>query len=127
MEQPKDWWDVGPSSQVHEWHGPEGRSPFKTNEGKYLRTVIGLDSPHRVRADLMHVYAYGYGKDFAASSVMLACRMKLFRGRSMQARVDSAFDLFKQWCTNRKESTSLSNFSPKVFKMGQTSGNNSML
>ena len=118
-EKTKDWWNVGLSSRVRRWQHPEGSCPFKRHEGKFLRNVFGLDSPERVRPDQMHIYAYGYGKDFAASSVVLASRLGLFPGRSMQSRMDTAFDAFKQWCVYKKKSTSLSGFTPKAFKMGQ--------
>lgn len=115
----QEWWDVGVSNPVRSWHCACGPNPFKKNEGNPLRSVIGLNAPHRVRPDQMHVFAYGYGKDFSASSVVLACRLGVFPGRSLQARMDSAFDAFKQWCTWKKKSTSLASFDHKVFKMGQ--------
>lgn len=95
-------------------------SPFKANEGGPLRSVIGLDSPYRARPDQMHVFAYGYGKDFAASSVVLCSRMKVWPGSSMQARLDAGYASFRSWLKLHRHTTSLSFFSLKVFKMGQT-------
>ena len=87
-----------------------------------MRTIHGLDEPFRIRPDQMHIYAYGYGKDFSASSVMLCARMKVWPGRSLAARLEAAFHNFRQWCQSKKKSTSLHNFCAKTFKMGQILG-----
>ena len=87
-----------------------------------MRTIHGLDEPFRIRPDQMHVYAYGYGKDFAASSVLLCARMKVWPGWGMDARLEIGFQKFRSWCQRNKKSTSLHEFSRKIFKMGQFLG-----
>ena len=110
-------------SPIRRWECSEGPDPFKPNQGANMRTVPGLSSPHRIRPDQMHVYAYGYGKDFAASSVILCCRLKVWAGRSMGAKLDVGFQHFRLWCKSVKKSTSLHDFSSRTFKMGQLLGN----
>lgn len=113
---------MGASNPIRGWQCSEGPDPFKVDQGVAMRTIPGLDEPFRARPDQMHVYACGYGKDFASSSVMLCCRMKVWAGRSLSARLQIAFQNFRSWCHRKKESTSLHDFSSKTFKMGQTLG-----
>lgn len=110
---------MGESNPIRQWEECEGPSPFKLNEGGSMRTIQGLDEPSRIRPDQMHVFAYGYGKDFAASSVMLCARLKIWPGRSIPARLEHAFQNFRSWCKRHKKSTSLKTFDNRVFKTGQ--------
>ena len=107
------------TNPIRQWWSTEGPNPFKPNQGTTLRSVVGLDAPHRARCDQMHIFAYGYGKDFAASSVVLCAKMKVWSGRGMGTRMETAFASFRQWCAKTKHSTSLTGFNQKVFKMGQ--------
>ena len=110
------------SNPIRVWDSSEGPCPFKRNQGVGMRTIHGFDEPFRIRPDQMHVYAYGYGKDFAASSVILCARMKVWPGRGLDARLEIGFQKFRSWCQRNKKSTSLHEFSRKIFKMGQFLG-----
>ncbi len=113
---------MGPTNAIREWKETVGPNPFKLTEGTGLRSVIGMDAPHRAQPDQMHVFAYGYGKDFSASCIVLCAKLRIWPGRSMQARLDHAFASFRSWCATTKHSTSLSGFDRKVFKMGMSLG-----
>lgn len=113
---------MGPTNEIREWKETVGPNPFKRTEGTGMRSVIGMQAPHRAQQDQMHVFAYGYGKDFAASSIVLCAKLCIWPGRSMQARLDHAFASFRSWCATTKHSTSLPGFDRKVFKMGQSLG-----
>ena len=63
-----------------------------------------------------------YGKDFVASGVVLLAKLKLFEGRSLDARLECAFKLFIIWCGKHKKNTNIHSFSKKSFKMQWTLG-----
>ena len=115
----QDWWQVGKDCPTRSWTCTNGPSPFKAGQGGPMRSIVGLNAPHRARPDQMHVYAYGYGKDFAASAIMLCCRMGVWPASSYQVRPDKGYESFRSWCSRMKKSTSLTGFNPKCFKMGQ--------
>ncbi|CAL1158965.1 unnamed protein product, partial [Cladocopium goreaui] len=82
----------GSQDALHEALAADLRQLFSSGvQGVGMRTIHGFDEPFRIRPDQMHVYAYGYGKDFAASSVILCARMKVWPGRGLDARYWNKF------------------------------------
>ena len=57
------------------------------------------------------------GKDFTASAVVLLCKLKLYQGRSLNARLRAAFKSYMKWCSVNKKNTNILVFSKKAFKM----------
>ena len=60
------------------------------------------------------------GKDFGASGVVLLAKLKLFPGRSLNARLSEAFKIYMKWCTAKKKNTNIKEFSKWKFKMALT-------
>ena len=79
--------------------------------------VPGLDSPSRVRTDLAHTWAIGVGKEFCASALLTMCDMNLFPGRSLDTKLENAYDDFRQWCFGSHESCKITEFSKKTLKI----------
>ena len=66
----------------------------------------------------MHTYSIGWGKDMVASSVILLSQMGVWGdGRSLQAKLDNAFQKFRGFCKASGKSTSLTCFTLKTFKV----------
>lgn len=60
------------------------------------------------------------GKDFVASGIVLLCKLKLFQGQSLNARLHSAYKSYMKWCSANKKNTSVLAFSKRTFKMSKT-------
>lgn len=60
------------------------------------------------------------GKDFMASAVVLLAKLKVFQGRSLNARLYVAFKSFMKWCSVKGKNTSIDGFSKRNFKMAKT-------
>ena len=95
-------------------------SPFKDEEPPWpfrRLSTIG-DNPANIRADVAHTYAIvGWGKDLAASTLLLLVRLRVFNGRSVQAALDEAYSDFREYCHRTEKSTSITNFSLKTLKI----------
>ena len=66
----------------------------------------------------MHSYNLGFGKDLAASGVVLVAMKGFFEGRGFPTKLDSAFVEFKQWCEDNGVTSSLKTFDmTRTFKM----------
>ena len=100
--------------------------------------------------DQMHTWHHGYGREFAASAiapfmnmsgtcvfvpihvfdlhvignfqVLLACRWRVFGGKTIDDRLENAFDSFTSWRIATKTTTSLTKFELKTFKMDSPLG-----
>ena len=66
-----------------------------------------------MQPDLMHVYNIGFGKDLAASGLMLLVQHRVFSGRSVPARLEAAFDEFMVWCDQHGKMPSIKDFDMK--------------
>lgn len=110
------WWDVGPSSQARTWTGAVDQV-FK-NKVSPLRRVPGGNCVDSIRPDVMHVWSLGVGGDMASSTILLlADYLRVYPGRSLQARLDEAYEHFYTWCSSNKCTTSITEFSLKKFKI----------
>ena len=112
----QDWWDLSSTSQVRTFDG-EIPSPYKLNKISPLRSIPGCNDPHRVSPDLMHIFNIGYGKDLAASGIIMLCRLGEFVGSSIAKQLEHAFHEFQIWCASCKKTSSLKHFDLKTFKM----------
>ena len=66
----------------------------------------------------MHSYNLGFGKDLAASGVVLVVMQGLFAGNNFQSKLDAAFVEFKLWCEENAVTSSLESFDmTRTFKM----------
>lgn len=59
----------------------------------------------------------GFGKDFCAGSLIALSHMGLFGPGAIHAKLDRAYDMFRQWVHDAKESCKISEFSLKCFKI----------
>ena len=62
---------------------------------------------------MMHVYNIGFGKDLAASALIMLAQHRVFRGRSVPARLAEAFDEFMTWCDQNGKMPSIKDFDMK--------------
>ena len=75
-------------------------SPFEDDEPPwpFRRLPTIGDTPENIRPDVAHTYAIvGWGKDLAASSLLLLVRLKVFTARSVQAALDLAYESFCEY------------------------------
>ena len=112
----QDWWDLTAHGQLRSWDD-EIPDPFKTGRYSPLRSIPGADSPKRIQPDIMHCFNLGFGKDLAASSLLLLCRLRKFPGRSMASKLNAAYDDFEAWCADNGKSSSIKQFDLKTFKI----------
>ena len=92
-------------------------SPFKDDEPPwpFRRLPTIGDTPENIRPDVAHTYAIvGWGKDLAASSLLLLVQLKVFTARSVQAALDLAYENFCEYVHRMNKSTSITNFTMKT-------------
>ena len=112
----KDWWDVGPTSQLRTWQDPTP-DPFSAKWAAF-RDVPGMDKPEMIQPDIMHCYNLGFGKDLAASGIIMGCHQGVFGEGSMPMRAERAFGAFMLWCEQNGHTSSIKEFDlKKTFKM----------
>ena len=94
--------------------------PFKANQApsQFRRIPTIANDVRTIQPDVAHVYAIqGWGKDLCASSLVLLFRMGVFQGTTIQSCLDSAFVLFKAFCSRNGKTTSITHFSLLSLKM----------
>ena len=82
-----------------------------------MRRIPGCNNPKMIQPDIMHCFNLGFAKDLAGSAVMLGCRLNIFQGNSVDAKLESAYDQFSIWCKNNNVTSSLKKFELKTFKI----------
>ena len=83
-----------------------------------LRQVPGGEAASRIRCDLAHIWAIGVGKEFIGSALLLlAGELRVWPGRSLGARLDHAYGLFRTWCSNSKQTCKINEFRLRTFKV----------
>ena len=92
-------------------------SPFKAGEPSPLRSIPGGSDASIIKPDLLHNFNLGMGGDLWVSTQWGLCRMKVFEGRSIQARLDSAFESFETWCAWNRKTPHIKCFDAIKFKM----------
>ena len=119
----KDWWDLGPGGSTYTWpRDGVAESPFKAPLAALL-TLPGCGTPFFVQPDPAHTYAIaGWGKDMAASTLVILMRLRIYSRGSFQDRFDDLFGRFKEYCKRHGKTTSLTGFSLKVMKVTTSFG-----
>ena len=94
-------------------------SPFKRGVPSPLRGIPGGDSPFVIKPDLLHNFNLGMGGDLWVSTLFALCRMGVFddQGRSIQKRLDCAFEKFETWCSWNHKTAHIKCFDARKFKM----------
>ena len=95
-------------------------SPFKAGDPSPLRSIPGGHDASSIKPDLLHNFNLGMGGDLWVSTLWGLCRMKVFEGRSIQARLDSAFERFEAWCSWNRKTPHIKCFDAIKFKMTST-------
>ena len=119
----QDWWDFGPQGCLHGWT-PDGEPPPWKPKPSLMMNIPGAESNLRIRTDLAHTWAIGFGKEFCAGALLSMCDMGLFNGRSVDAQLSHAYDVFRQWCFSSHESCKITEFSKKTLKISSNLGLN---
>lgn len=83
-----------------------------------FRSIPGLEDARRAFPDSMHSFHLGWGQDLAASAIVLLTKFKLFEGRNIDVRLETAFSSFMGWCQSNGKTTSIIEFSKTKFDMG---------
>ena len=116
----QDWYDCSKDALTHAHAQSPLPSPFKEEEppAPFLRLPTIAYDRQAIKPDVAHTYAIvGWGKDLAASSLILLYRLRVFTGRSLQVALDEAYSDFREYCHERQKSTSIDNFSLQTFKV----------
>lgn len=114
------WWSLGPSGSVAAWNaaGRTQYDPYKKGKPSLIRKIPGADDPSRIRSDLAHIWAIGTGKEFVGSSLLvLANELRAFPGRSVGAKLENAYALFRSWCSENKQSCKITEFELRTLKI----------
>lgn len=115
----QEWWRLGPFSNLHSWGGCDLNAPLPWHPGVVspVRWIPGGDSPCALKIDPAHTFAMGFGKDFCAGSVIALSHMGIFGPGAIHTKLERAYDMFRQWVHDAKESCKISEFSLKCFKI----------
>lgn len=117
----QDWYNVGPTSSTRTF--PRDGDPgdvFKATRSP-LRDLPSCDNPHWIQPDAAHTYAIqGWGKNWVSSTILVMVNFGCFGStgwRNVGRKLEEAFGCFKDWCKEHGKTTSLTEFSLKVFKV----------
>ena len=114
----QEWWDMSANGEARSsLFNDNLPSPFKAGEPSPLRSIPGGSDASAIKPDLLHNFNLGMGGDMWVSTLWGLCRMKVFESRSIQARLDSAFDRFETWCSWNKNTPHIKCFDAIKFKM----------
>lgn len=70
--------------------------------------------------DFLHIFHLGYGKDCAASTIVLLSKLHHFGDfRSLDHNLAAAYDRFDRWCKQNGRFTAIDEFSTLGFAMGK--------
>ena len=84
--------------------------------------VPGLNKSDYIHPDSCHCFHIGWGKDMAASSLVLLAKEGCWPGRSLDSRLETAFMQFMQYLNVRHKTTGCDGFSKQDFKMNSSLG-----
>lgn len=113
------WWDVSAHGEARQFHG-ESPDPFKENKFSPIRGIPGCNHVGIIKTDMMHGWNLGIGGGLAAGAIVSMCKLKAWRGRSIQARLDWAYESFSTWCCEHGKSPSITSFDKQKFKLMKT-------
>lgn len=107
------------TGELRAWSG-ELSTRFKKNKDSPLRQIPGGSGPECIVPDMMHCFNLGFGGDLSASTLFALCEMEVFAGRSLPAKLQTAFDRFDLWCINNHKSATVKRFTKGTFKVKTT-------
>ena len=120
----EEWHNLGPNANIRSLEKDDVvASPFEVGPKAALRNILPSgDSPSKIKIDIAHTYAIGgFGKDDLASAIVfLSCHCNLFSGSTIEQKLDAAFMTFmsfKNWCINKKKTTSITEFDYQTLKI----------
>ena len=114
------WWDVSSTGQARTFEG-EIPNPFKVSARSPFLDVPGV-SVTSIKTDVMHTFNLGVGGDLSSSAIVALCKLNFFPGRSLQSRMDAAYEDFSSWCALNKKTASTKSFEKKRFHMKSNLG-----
>ncbi|CAE7759824.1 unnamed protein product, partial [Symbiodinium necroappetens] len=77
-----------------------------------------MEKPEMIQPDLMHCYNLGFGKDLAASGVIVVTEAGFFGADNISQQLDEAFAGFMSWCAQHGHTSTIKEFDlKKTFKM----------
>lgn len=114
----QEWWHFGESKTcLKNWDPSRTPAPWKPKRALFMQ-VPGASTPERIKIDLAHTWAIGVGKEFCASSIVAIARLGFFGSGSMPSRLETAWDLFCEWCYAFRETPAvLKDFDYKSLKV----------
>ena len=114
----EEWWHLGRRGCLKSWNenGRENPLPWKARRS-VLMDVPGALAPTAIRSDLAHIWPIGVGKEFVGSSILLLAQMKAFDGRSIGAKLETAYLAYREWCSANKQTTKITEFTLRTFKV----------
>ncbi|CAE7359912.1 unnamed protein product, partial [Symbiodinium pilosum] len=110
------WHNLGPAANWRRSIGARSSSPFHACRIP-LMDIPGLDRPEYIHPDTCHCFHIGWGKDLAASSIILLAKKRHWPGRSLDIRLEAAFADYISFLNARCKSTGVDGFSKQHFKM----------
>ena len=111
---------MGPGSQIRTWSGVSPDPFRRTGPVSPFRSLPSGNDVFRIQPDLLHCFNLGFGKDLAASSILLMSKLGIFGEGKIQAKLTEAYNDFQQWCLAKHKSSSLKKFELKTFKVQST-------
>lgn len=116
----QEWHNFHPGAPWRSASRP-GPWPFKSRHPFF--EVPGGDSPLRIHADMVHTYHIGFGVDCCASIIVALCNEQKFgSGCAFPARLEAAYNAFRQWCTLNKKFTTCDVWTRKSLGMTKNLG-----
>ena len=115
------WHNLGPAANWRRSIGARSSSPFHACRIP-LMDIPGLDRPEYIHPDTCHCFHIGWGKDLAASSIILLAKKRHWPGRSLDIRLEAAFADYISFLNARCKSTGVDGFSKQHFKMSSCLG-----
>ncbi|CAE7666347.1 unnamed protein product [Symbiodinium necroappetens] len=113
----EDWHVLDSTARWRASVGNRSTTPFQDVNIPLMR-IPGLDRAEYIHPDSCHCFHIGWGKDLAASSLVLLAKKCRWPGRSLDARLEAAFSDFIGYLNARGKTTGCDGFSCKQhFKM----------
>ena len=119
----QEWYDLSRSA-MEKAHEDATADPFMSGDPSPLRRLATIaDDAGTIRVDPAHTYAIqGWGKDLCASSLILLVRFKVLAGRSLEVALEHGYELFREYCSSRGKTTSITHFNKQTLKIDSLFG-----
>lgn len=114
--QSQEWWNMSPEGQARSWNAAVP-DPFKPGPRSPLLEIPGGGSANICKPDILHVFNLGVGADLACGAIIAIYRMGLWKGSSVKAALNNAYDRFRDWCQRNRKSPFIKHFDLMKFHM----------